>query len=103
MKITTCTINVGKGIVNRLLIIDVFSFVDVFFILERPVKRDGRNIVHEHGDFDLFSFECEGGVEVFVRTSIVGLFSLETHNKCSVDLSYVGRDDVSRCIGGVYI
>jgi len=48
MFITTLSINVGRSRANRSLVIDVFSFVDLLFIIDPPRKADGGCVVHEH-------------------------------------------------------
>ena len=72
MRVTTCTINVGKSLGNRELVMELLSFVDLFFILEAPAKRNEEKEECERAGFELFSI-CKGsGVEVFVKTDIVG-------------------------------
>jgi len=56
MFITTLSINVGRSRANRSLVMDVFSFVDLLFIVDPPRQADRGGVVHEHVDFDLFSF-----------------------------------------------
>jgi len=34
MRVTTCTINLGKGLENRTLVMHLFYFVDVFCMME---------------------------------------------------------------------
>ena len=67
MFITTLSINVGRSKAKRSLVLDVIPFVDLFFIVDPPWKVDGGGVVHEHVDFDLFSFVPVSGVEAFVR------------------------------------
>jgi len=81
MRVTTCTINVGKSIGNRELAMDILSFVDILFILEVPVSRNEEKEECEKTGLELSSF-CKGSeVEVFVRTDVVGLVSLVRHNE----------------------
>jgi len=83
-------------------VIDVFSFVDLLFIVDPPRKADGGGVVHEHVDFDLFSFVQASGVEVFVRSSLSGLFLVDVHDMVTCVIMYdVGG--VRRRIGGVYV
>jgi len=49
-------------------VMDVFSFVDLLFVVDPPRKANGGGVVHEHVDFDLFSFIHASGFEVFVRS-----------------------------------
>jgi len=87
---------------NRSLVMDVFSFVDLLFIVDPPQKADGGGVVHEHVDFDLFSFVPASGVEVFVRSSLSGLFLVDMHDMVTCVIMYdVGG--VRRRIGGVYV
>jgi len=53
---------------------------------------DGDGIVHEHEDLDLFSFVPASAVEVFVRSSLSGLFLLGIHGMVTCVIMYdVGR------------
>ena len=82
--------------------IDVFSFVDLLFIVDPPRKMDGGCVVHEHVDFDLFSFVQASGVEVFVRSSLSGMFMVDKHDLVTCVVMYdVGG--VRKRIGGVYV
>jgi len=102
MFITTLSINVGRSRANRSLVMDVFSFVDLLFIVDPPRKADGDGVVHEHVDFDLFSFVPASGVEVFVRSSLSGLFLVDLHDTVTCVVMYdVGG--VRKRIGGVYV
>jgi len=88
MFITTLSINVGRSSANRSLVMDVFSFVDLVFIVDPPRKVDGGGVVHEHVDFDLFSFVQASGVEVFVRSSVSGLFPVDLHDMVTCVIMY---------------
>ena len=102
MYFTALSINVGRSRANRSLAMDVFSFVDLLFVLEPPVTKDGGCIVHEHVEFDLFSFVQASGVEVFVRSSLSGLFLIDNHDMTTCTVMYeVGGEE--RRIGGVYV
>ena len=81
---------------------NVFSFVDLLFVVDPPHKVDGGSVVHEHVDFDLFSFVQAPGVEVFVRSCLSGLFLVDLHDMVTCIVMYdVGG--VRRRIGGVYV
>jgi len=102
MFITTLSVNVGRSRANRSLVMDVFSFVDLFFIVDPPWKADRGGVVYEHVDFDLFSFVQASGVEVFVRSSLSGLFLVDVHDMVTCVIMYdVGG--VRKRIGGVYV
>jgi len=102
MFVTTLSINVGRSRANRSLVMDVFSFVDLLFIVDPPRKADGGGVVHEHVDFDLFSFVQASGVEVFVRLSLSGLFLVDLHDMVTCVIMYdVGG--VRKRIGGIYV
>jgi len=102
MFITTLSINVGRSRANRSLVMDVFSFVDLLFVVDPPRKADGSGVVHEHVDFDLFSFVQASGVEVFVRSSLSGLFLVDLHDMVTCVIMYdVGG--ARKRIGGVYV
>ena len=51
----------------------------------------------------MFSFVKGSGIEVFVRSSILGLFSLTVHNRCFVGIGYTDMDGTPRHICRVYI
>jgi len=102
MFITTLSINVGRSRANRSLVMDVFSFVDLLFIVDPPRKVDGGGVVHEHVDFDLCSFVRASGVEVFVRSSLSGLFLVDLHDMVTCVIMY-DEGGVRRRIGGVYV
>jgi len=102
MFITILSINVGWSRANRSLVMDVFSFVNLLFIVDPTPKADGGGVVHEHVDFDLFSFVQASGVEVFVRSSLSGLFLVDTHDMVTCVIMYdVGG--VRKRIGDVYV
>jgi len=102
MFITTLSINVGRSKANRSLVMDVFFFVDLLFIVDPPRRVDGGGVVHEHVDFDLFSFVPASGVEGFVRSSLSGMFLVDVHDMVTCVVMYdVGG--VRRRIGGVYV
>ena len=58
MRFTTLAINVSGGRGNRAVVMDVFSFVDVLFVVDPPRGDGGGLVPHEMGVFDLFSFCC---------------------------------------------
>jgi len=103
MRVTTCTINVGKSLGNQSLVLDLFSFVDVVFILERPVGRSGKVLDNKDGNFELMFFHENIEVEVFVNTRCLGLFSLVRGWEQGVIISYVDVDGIVRKFGGVYL
>ena len=102
MKITTLAINVSGGKGNRAVVMDVFSFVDVFFIIDPPVDESGGLIGCEDGNFDLFSFVIGSGVECYVRSSVVGMFSVIEHDVGGVSVGYQDGD-VEKVLRGVYV
>lgn len=92
MKITTLTINVAGGTGNRAVVLDVFSFVDVVFIVDPPLRSDGSLVPHEGNvDKELFSFVVGSGVEVFVRSALVELFDVVRHDVDGVTVGFVNR------------
>ena len=88
MKITTLAINVSAGRGNRAVVMDVFSFVDVLFIIDQPLNKDGGLVPHENGVFDLFSFCVGSGVEVYVRKAVVVLFEIVEHEVDGVAIAF---------------
>ena len=104
MKVTTCTINVGQGEANRNMALEILGFVDVFFILDCPVNFRGEYVEHENQEYEMVSTVENGDVEVNVRTSIVGWFTIESHGKESVVMKYEEEGTGKRKrIGAVYI
>jgi len=103
MRVATCTINVGRGLGNRTMVMDLFSFVDLFFIIELPRHDDEGAYDHENDDYELFPFVVGSGVEVFVKRSMVGLFSLVKHDLNVAGLMYNRMDGSEGICGGVYI
>ena len=85
------------------MIMDLHAWVDVFFILELPVKRSGGFVEHERDEFELFSFCKDSGVEVFVRTGLVGLMSIVRHDEMSAVMEWVDNAGRKRRFGGVYL
>ena len=103
MRVTTSTINVGNSLGNRELVMELLSFVDLFFILEVPAKRKEEKEECERAGFELLSF-CKGsGVEVFVKMDIVGLVSLVRHNEWSTVVRYNTAKGEEKLFGGVYL
>ena len=102
--ITTCTINVGNGEGNKNIVLDLLRFVDVFFILDCLTNNRGEYVEHENHEYDLVSSMENGDVEVYIRTSMVGWFTIESHKKESVIMRYKeeGTGKIRR-IGAVYI
>jgi len=102
MFITTLSINVGRSKANRSLEMDVFSVVDLLFVVDSPLKMDGGSIVHEHGDYDLFSLVPASGVEGFVRSLLSGLFLVDIHDIVTSVIMYDVRG-VRKRISGIYV
>jgi len=102
MFITTLSINVRRSRANRSLVMDVFSFVDLLFIIDPPWKVDGGGVVHEHVNCDLFSFVLASRVEVFVRSSLSGMFMVDKHDFMTCVVMY-DVDGVKKRLGDVYV
>ena len=104
MKITTCTINVGNGEGNRNLVLDVLWFVDVFIILDCPTNSRGEYLEHENHNYELVSSVKEGDVEVYIRRSMVGWLTIESHNKEGVIMKYEEENTgKTKRIGAIYV
>ena len=85
------------------MVMDIFSFVDVIFVLDPPLGVDGCVIPHEDGcGKDLFSFVVGSGVQVFVRSTLVGLFDVCEHSVDGVSIGFV-CDGVRIVMRGVYL
>jgi len=83
------------------LMMDVFSFVDLFFIIDCP-EDNGVAVVHDSIGLDLFSFITSSGIGVYIRSSLVGLFKLVRHDTRGVCISIYDRDE-KIVVGGVYV
>jgi len=57
MRVNIWTINVGASVGNRLLVFDICSYCDVFFIMDPPVGVNRGNVDSDIGNF-FWSFFC---------------------------------------------
>src|SRR5205807_7169175 len=103
MRVKVCAINVGGGTGNRALCMEMFSFVDVFFIIDPPVAVGGGFMQGEDNGFDVFSFVRGGGMEVYVRREMVGLFGLERHDERAGVIGFEDMRGEGRMLAGVYM
>jgi len=87
---------------NRSLVMDVFSFVDILFIGECPRDGDEGFIAHDNMGFELFSFVQGSGVEVFCKPDICGLFQVVEHRVWGCIISWVYKA-VTRKLAGCYV
>jgi len=102
MRFSAMSINVGGGRANRQLVMQVFSFVDVLFVVDPPAGDEGSFVEAECGDRILFSFVVGSGVEVWVRAGLAGSFSVVDHNAVGAMVGYVYKG-VRKVVGGVYL
>ena len=102
MRVQLCIINVGGGIGNRDMVFDVFSFVDIIFILDSPYDRGRGYVQAESGDFELFSFVEGSGIEVYVRSGITGWVEVVKHGEAYVVIEVEAQGGEKQRIGGVY-
>ena len=104
MKVTTCTINVGNGEGNRNMVFEALWFVDVFIILDCPTNGKGGYLEHENSEYEMVSSVENGDVEVYIRTSMVGWFTIESHEKEAVIIRYQEEEtDITKRIGAIYV
>ena len=104
IKVTTCTINIGNGEGNRNLVLEVLWFVDIFFILDCLTNNRGEYVEHENHEYELVSSVKNGDVEVYVRTSMVGWITIESHWTEGVILKYEDEETgITKRIGATYI
>ena len=61
------------------MVFDVLGFVDVFLILDCLTNNRGEYVEHENREYELVSSVENGDVEVYIRTSMVGWFTVESH------------------------
>jgi len=78
------------------------TFIDVLFVVDPLLSGDGGHVAVDGGMFDLFSFVPRAGVEVFICSSVVGLFQAVEHGDIGALISflYLGTRFV---LGAVYI
>jgi len=103
MLLNICFINVGASVGNRSLVCDVFSYVDVFFVVDPPVNGHGNCVDGDVGDFVFVS----GGdglcdVHVYIRRSLLGLFDVVWADARGMILELRAEGEVRR-IGGIYL
>jgi len=103
MFINFCFINVGASVGNRSVVCDVFSYVDVIFVVDPPVDVHGCCVDGDVGDFVFVS----GGdgccdVHVYIRRSLLGLFDVVWADKHGMILRFMA-DGICRSVGGIYL
>jgi len=102
MFINLCVINVGASVGNRSLVCDVFSYVDVIFIVDLPSTPAGRYIDGDIGDFVLMCDVDKCNVHAYIRRSLVSMFDVVWSDKIGLVLGMMSGG-VKRHIGGVYL
>jgi len=102
MFINLCIINVGASRGNRALVLDVFSYVDVVFVVDPPVDVHGDAIDGDVGDFVFVSGIPGCDVHVFIQRSLLALFELVRSDKYGLVLGMFSGG-VFRLIGGGYL
>jgi len=102
MLLNICAMNVGASVGNRAIVCDVFSFVDVIFVIDPPVDGRGDYVEGDVGGFTCISGLARCDVAVYIRHGFVGLFDVVWVDAGGVVLSVVS-DGVCRRIGGVYL
>jgi len=103
MFINLCFINVGASVGNRSVVCDVFSFVDIIFVIDPPLDVHGCCVDGDVGDFVFVSggSDC-GDVHVYIRRSLVGLCEVAWADRRGMILELVADGEVRR-IGGIYL
>ena len=86
------------------MVLDVLWFVDVFIILDCPVDSRDEYVDHENREYEMVSSVENGDVEIYIRKSMVGWFTIEKHEKESVIMRYEkeGTGIIKR-IGAAYV
>jgi len=102
MLLNICKINVGASVGNCAVVCDVFSFVDVVFIVDPPVDGLGGAVDGDVGGFTYLSGTVRSDMHVYVWNSFVGLFDVVWVDARGVVVSVVS-DGIARRIGGVYL
>ena len=102
MFINPCIINVGASRGNRALVLDVFSYVDVVFVVDPTVDVYGNAIDGDVGDFVFVSGIPGCDVHVFIRRSLLALVELVRSDKYRLVLGMFSGG-VFGLIGGVYL
>lgn len=101
MRVTICAINVGRGEGNRTVVMELLSYVDLFFIIDPPLMENGECVENEVRGYELFSFVKNGDVEVFVKSGITGWIEVVEHDENTVVLEYKTKEG-NRKVGGTY-
>jgi len=102
MFINLCVINVGASVGNRALVCEVFSYVDVLFIVDPPAGSGGEYVDGDVGDFVFVCGKDDCDVHVFIRKSLLGMFDISYLDSFGVILSMV-CNGVRMDIGGIYL
>jgi len=102
MLINICTINVGVSHANRALVCNIFSYVDVLFIVDPQVGPDGNYVDGDVGDFAFVQVLASCDVEMFLRQSLLGLFDVLHSNKGNLVLAIVSQG-IQQKVGAVFL
>ena len=102
MFINLCVINVGASVGNRAIVCDVFSFVDILFIVDPPVDGLGNYVDGDIGNFVMITGTEKCDVCIYVRRSLQGLVDVSWIDAHGVILNVVA-DGIVRRIAGVYL
>jgi len=102
MFINLCFINVVASIGNRSVVCDVFSYVDVIFIVDPAVDDNGVCVDGDVGDFVFVSGVDGCDAHAYIRWSLLGLFDVVCSNRYGLILrTYCSRKEF--CVGGIYL
>jgi len=93
MCFTIMSIKIGGTRLNISLAMNVFSFVDLFFIIDCS-EDNGVAVVHDSTGLDLFSFVTGSGLGVYIRSLLVGLFRLVRHDAGGDCMTFYDRDEM---------
>lgn len=102
MFINLCVINVEASVGNHSVVCDVFSDVDIIFIVDPPVNSSGDYVVGNVGEFVCVSGLEKCDVQVYVRGCFQGLFDLLWTDGRGVILRVMSRGMV-RTVDGIYL
>jgi len=88
--VNICTINVGASVGNRSLMFEIFSYYDVFFIVDLLVGVNRGHVDGDIGNIVLVSFVDSAGGAVYVQESLLDAFDLVYLGVVGCIISFMG-------------
>ena len=72
IRVSFCKMNMGGGVGNRNVVMELMSWVDVLIVVDGSVTREDGYVDHESTYYSLVSFVEGSSVEVYVREEWLG-------------------------------